>query len=726
MPLDYSGQNLRGRSFKGQKLIGANFSGADIRGANFTNTNLKDADFSYSIAGLQNNQKNNFVLICCFISVLAGIITGANSYLTYAIRLSDNSFQASIWIDVISLLALLFFFRIAIKQSLTNALGLFTTTIIVATLFYALPTLISSFNNIIFVKEITSAISFSFSAIFIVLVISFTIIAGIILMIFTFSLILVFSKNKSDILFIIGIFTITSIFTSITISINVHSNTRQEWIINIIFSMIRGILFVVISIKLSNYFSTHILCTNEKDKWIRLFIINLTTIGSTSFYSANLTNADFTKAILQNSDLKQANLTRTRFYKAQKLNLASVGNSILSKQSVLNLLVSCKGCGQNYIGANLKGANLINADLTNANLKEANICEATFKDAYLEYTNLSFTQAIKTDFINAQMTGSCIEAWNIDSTTKLNNVDCRFIYLLENPKPGTDDREHRPSSGEFKPKEFTKLFEKVFNTVDLIFSDGIDWKAFVTAFKKVQVKNEDTELAIQSIENKGDGVVVVKVAVPTNSNKEKIHNDFTQNYQVALLAVEEKYKALLEAKDEQIKEHRQKYTDMKEITSLLASKSINVQVEAKAESKSMTNSNDSSRKIEIGSVGRDFNASGQALNLGDISGTVTNTISELPASRESEKPGIKELLKQLQTAIEAEENLTPKNKEKALKQVKVLAEASQNPNDEEKQDLADTAITMLKGLISSLPTVTTLVETCSNLLPMISKFIGID
>jgi hypothetical protein len=135
--------------------------------------------------------------------------------------------------------------------------------------------------------------------------------------------------------------------------------------------------------------------------------------------------------------------------------------------------------------------------------------------------------------------------------------------------------------------------------------------------------------------------------------------------------------------------------------------------------------NDSSRKIEIGSVSGDFNASGQALNLGDISGTVTNTINELPASPEPEKPGIKELLTQLQTAIEAEENLTPKNKEKALKQVKALAEASQNPNDEEKQDLADTAITMLKGLISGLPTAATLAEACSKLLPMISKFLGI-
>ena len=187
---------------------------------------------------------------------------------------------------------------------------------------------------------------------------------------------------------------------------------------------------------------------------------------------------------------------------------------------------------------------------------------------------------------------------------------------------------------------------------------------------------------------------------------------------------QEKYKASLQIKDEQIEEYRQKYTDMKEITSLLVSKSINVQVESKSESKIMTN--DSSRKIEIGSIGRDFNASGQALNLGDISGTVTNIINELPASPSADKPGIKELLTQLQTAIEESENLTPRNKQKALKQVKILAEASQNPSDEENQDLADTAITMLKGLISGLPSAATLIEACNNLLPQIYNFLGID
>ena len=237
----------------------------------------------------------------------------------------------------------------------------------------------------------------------------------------------------------------------------------------------------------------------------------------------------------------------------------------------------------------------------------------------------------------------------------------------------------------------------------------------------MQVENGDTELAIQSIENKGDGVVVVKVAVPDNTDKEKIHSDFTQNYQLALAAVEEKYKAELQAKNNEIVIYRQQSAEMTEIVKLLANKPINVQVDNKVENKNMTN--DSSRKVEIGSIGGDFNASGQALNLGEISGTVTNTINELPSGPEPDKPGIKELLTQLKTAIEADTDLKPKDKEKALKQVKALAEAAQNP--QEKQDLADTAITMLKGTIAHLPTAAKLVEECGKLLPIISGFLGL-
>ncbi|MEH2391735.1 MAG: pentapeptide repeat-containing protein [Nostoc sp.] len=624
MPPDYSGQNLRGRSFKGQNLTGANFSKADIRGANFTNAILKDADFTGVKAGLQRPWTIGLLIaswllsgISGFLSILVGVLVA---------YIFDTKSTQSVIIGIVSLIVILVFFIITIRKSLTAGL-------------------VAGAGAAAGAAAVAEA------------------------------------GAGAETFAVAGAFTL-----------------------------------------FSAYIGWRSLTGDEKDASIRSFALAFAATGGTSFRNADLTDADFTDATLKNTDFRKANLTRTRFYEAKKLDFARVDDTILTKLAVIKLLVTGNGRGKSYAGENLKGANLIGADLKEANLKDVDITEATFQGACLERANLTLAQAVGTNFTSAQMTGACVEAWNIESTTKLNNIDCRFIYLLEHPKPETDDRERRPSSGDFQPGEFTKLFEEVLNTVDLIFRDGIDWKAFVNAFQTVQDQNADTELALQSIENKGDGVVVVKVGVPDGADKEKIHSNFTQNYQLALQAVEEKYKAQLQAKDEQIVVYRQQSGEMAEIVKLLANKPINVQVENKVENKNMTNSNDSSRNIN---VGRDFNASGQAFSLGDISGAVTNTINELPKSPEPDKPGIKELLTQLQAAIEDDTNLLQEDKAEALEQVKALAEAGKSPQEGAMQKAGKTAIKILKGTISSLPSAAKLVEQCSNLLPLISNFLGL-
>jgi len=136
----------------------------------------------------------------------------------------------------------------------------------------------------------------------------------------------------------------------------------------------------------------------------------------------------------------------------------------------------------------------------------------------------------------------------------------------------------------------------------------------------------------------------------------------------------------------------------------------------------MSDKIDKSRKIEIS--GGTVTASGAgALGLGDISGTVANTINELSDSAKPDEPGIKELLTQLQTAIEAETDLSDEDKAEALEQVKTLAEVGKNPQDSTLQKAGKTAMKILKGTIAGLPTTATLLEACSKLLPMIAKLL---
>ncbi|MEL4897729.1 pentapeptide repeat-containing protein [Crocosphaera sp. Alani8] len=311
------------------------------------------------------------------------------------------------------------------------------------------------------------------------------------------------------------------------------------------------------------------------DSWLRQFAIDFLYFGETSFYKANLTDADFTDAILKNTNFNRAILIRTCFKDTVKLNIAKVGKTILADPTIRNLLINpSNGDSINLFKANLRGANLNEANLQYANLKQADLSQASLQYANLGDANLTEVNAVETDFSNAYLTGVCLENWNINSTTRLDHIDCQYIYLLNNQK------ERRPSSGEFKPEEFTKLFEEVFDTVDLIFSNGIDWKAFIETMKTVQVQNEDIPLEVSSIENKGDGIFVVKVKLPPDKDKEKIHQYFQEIYQHKLEAVEAKYKAMLKARNAEINIYRQQSIDIMELVKIMANRPISLEAKA--------------------------------------------------------------------------------------------------------------------------------------------------
>jgi hypothetical protein len=309
-----------------------------------------------------------------------------------------------------------------------------------------------------------------------------------------------------------------------------HKIVTPNQVILIAFAIILAVALVL----LGTHIAKRVLAENDKYAVIRQLAIVIGAIGGTSFRGAHLANTNFSYATLKNTDFRFATIHRTMWHHARFLDWARVDETILINPTVRQLLVTSNGYQKSYQGMDLRGANLIGADLGYAKMQTADLSQATLEAANLEYATFTQVQAIGTDFSNAKMTGICgLGTWNIDSTTKLESVDCKWVYLLEEPKPGTDDRERRPSSGEYQPLEFTSFFQEVVNTVDLIFNHGVDWKVFVASFQQVQVENQGIELKIQSIENKGNGVVV-KVSVPPDTDKEKIHKDFNIFYQKML------------------------------------------------------------------------------------------------------------------------------------------------------------------------------------------------
>lgn len=183
-------------------------------------------------------------------------------------------------------------------------------------------------------------------------------------------------------------------------------------------------------------------------------------------------------------------------------------------------MVSGEGSGKAYAaGLNLTGAFLAEAKLSGADFSEANFSDADLTGADLREARLIKTQFIDADLSKTRLTGACIEGWNIDKTTQLQDIDCEYIFLeADNPKS------RQPPSGAFKPGEFSKLFQEVAETMmDFIVESRLELDALLRAIRKLREEGAEG-LEIQGVERKGDAAVV-HVAAPPEMDRERIHSE---------------------------------------------------------------------------------------------------------------------------------------------------------------------------------------------------------
>jgi uncharacterized protein YjbI with pentapeptide repeats len=252
-------------------------------------------------------------------------------------------------------------------------------------------------------------------------------------------------------------------------------------------------------------------------------------------WGGNLIGADLSKASLRGAkvsgaDLREANL-RGADLNRTNLSEANLRGTYLSKA--------------NLRGADLRKADLSGADLSGADLSGADLSKTDLSKTDLSGANLSRTQALETDFSNAKFTGACLEDWNYNYGTKLNDIDCQYVYLKQN------NQKRYPISEDFPPGDFTKRFQKALETVDLIFRNGVDWKAFTYSFRKIQIENESSELTIRKIEIIDD-IVLVKVNISEQADKIQFESGFFKGYEFAKKELEPQYQARLCDKDKEI------------------------------------------------------------------------------------------------------------------------------------------------------------------------------
>ncbi|MBW4693735.1 MAG: paraslipin [Lyngbya sp. HA4199-MV5] len=285
--------------------------------------------------------------------------------------------------------------------------------------------------------------------------------------------------------------------------------------------------------------------------------------------------------------------------------------------------------------------------------------------------------------------------------------------------------------------ELKSPFDIESDSLNVELPGEINWLAYNQAIeklsvsKKVEVITQDWKLLDEGI--KARTLVKIKI-FPPEIDQDRIRSDFLISYgfyknEMDNTKFERTYSGTEEKFKEDIKSMFQQIQGQLQTLMTSSSKEINITLNNLNDlvAKSAYMEHDQSRKIELGSVGKDFTASGQALNLGemDISGQVISTINQLPSDPPSDQIGIKELLIQLQKAIEEETELSTEDKADLLEQVKALAEAKQAPEPEKREGLIRKARKMFEATLKGLPDTAKIVEACSKLLPLILKALGI-
>lgn len=56
----------------------------------------------------------------------------------------------------------------------------------------------------------------------------------------------------------------------------------------------------------------------------------------------------------------------------------------------------------------------------------------------------------------------------------------------------------KPQLGRRQPGEFTKLYQKALETVDIVFLDRIEWKAFLASFLELRTQTGSDEISISA------------------------------------------------------------------------------------------------------------------------------------------------------------------------------------------------------------------------------------
>ena len=263
----------------------------------------------------------------------------------------------------------------------------------------------------------------------------------------------------------------------------------------------------------------------------RTAAVGLAASMGTQFRGANLNQASFRHAFLSNTDFREAMIAGTDWLQAEGLALARLGQSYLQEPKVRDLVLTRQGSGQNFDGLDLSGINLTKANLKKSSFVRANLNQATLAKAQLTNARLIQTQLDGTDLSGAYLTGVCIQDWGITTTTCLDGVVCRYVYLR------WSTAEHSPSSREpdngeveFKPGEFEIFMAPLKETLDLYHNQKVDPRAIAAALAYLVKENPEARLELIAMEKRGQSKFLIKMKTAAEADRSQLSQDYFALY----------------------------------------------------------------------------------------------------------------------------------------------------------------------------------------------------
>lgn len=533
--MNYCGQDLQGRSFKGETLEGANFSEANIKGADFTDANLTHTNFSNVQAGVQEHWKVILVIASWLISGISVIFSGLASIfmMVYIVNFEKELERFYVIITFLFLYVILFIIAIWLDLIVSLAVIIIPggVAIVVAVIggLITYNTLATESGFQIVSTAITFLIVFCATG-----TITFAgIVVGAIAVAINRAIVIALGKvgfqflvvNKDVIVARFGL-----VVTAVVVATAIISIGEQAFTIDGAEDpKVRFFTIIVIltEASLSAYIGWRALEGDEKNAWIRSLAIAFAAFKGTSFRRADLTDANFTKAILKSTDFRKANLTRTCFYQTKKLDRVRLGSTYLQDKELCQLLVTGSGSEKDFNNRNLRGLNLSGANLANASFIGTDFYQSSLKEADLTGSFLVRTQFESTDLTGAILTGACIEDWVVTRTTKLYNVQCKYVFMKLS-KDG-DKRDIMPQKGEFKNDDFIIFVQSILDTIKLYHERDVNPNL---ALYVLQSLSEDYQctLEIVKVEKRGDTAAIIEVKIPGYLNEEKLKETYYEKY----------------------------------------------------------------------------------------------------------------------------------------------------------------------------------------------------